>query len=213
MASLESLSNPLERLNTLPTALQARGAAGDITWDPTLQYYRGDLVISTITGGAYIFTGGASERSAILGGSDPSQVPLLWTRVQGNGPAEVFPIPAPAPIVPVAGPPPSIPLPAGATLTVPAGSVWSVSIQGTTNQGGAISAADYPSFTFTPNGAGAVAATVDIVPLVGPAAQNWSASAVVVVGTGGTTITPSGTYAGAAATNYAGVIITYTRLI
>lgn len=213
MASLESLSNSLERLNTLPTSITTRPVGGDITWDSGLQYYRNDLALSSLTGGAYIFTGGAQERSSILGGLDPALDPSgLWTRLQANGAVEVKAFDAAAPIVPVAGPPPSIPFPAGATLTASEGSTWSVVIQGTTTQGAAITAADYPSFTFTANGAGAVSATVDVVPLVGPTSQRWSASATVFVGVGGTSIVPSGTYAGAAPTNYAGVRIFYTRV-
>ena len=197
MSALESLSNPLERLATLPTAVQARSnGVGDIIWDPTLQYYRGDLAISSLTGGAYIFTGGASERSAILGGLDPVLAPTLWTRLQGDGLSSVSVFDGAGPFN-SAGGGAAYAFPAGASILAPEGSTWLCVVQGkNTNAGGAVGV-DFSTFTFNANGVGAVDASVS--PMISTALDStFSASATVFVGVGGTTIAFTGVAAGIA---------------
>lgn len=212
MASLESLSNPLERLLVLPTAVQARGAAGDITWDANIQYYRNDIVISPTTGGAYVFTGGVNSRSSIFGGSDPAaDTTGVWTRLQGNGPSELAVFAAAAPIVGAGN---TYTLPAGASLAVGEGQLWSITAQGTVSTAAATVAGEFSTLTFTPNGAGAVASSVAINPIVDTAttATPFAFTTTVLVGTGGTSITASGAYATATVGTLTGLRITYARL-
>jgi hypothetical protein len=197
MSALESLSNPLERLATLPTAVQARSnGVGDITWDATLQYYRGDLAISALTGGAYIFTGGASERSAILGGLDPVLEPTLWTRLQGDGLSSVSVFDGAGPFNNAGGGAAYV-FPAGASILAPEGSTWLCVVQGTNTNAGGAAGVDYATFTFNANGVGAVDASVSpLIPTTSP--STFSASATVFVGIGGTSITFTGVAVGIA---------------
>jgi hypothetical protein len=211
MASLESLSNPLERLTVLPTTMNLRKnpATGLPYWDATIQYFINDVVISPITEGAYICSGGTQDQSAVRGGVDPSAdtTGVWWsTTVQGVSNSAVFT--SAAPIVGAAN---VITLPAGSTLNAPAGSTWLVSLNGSTSCPLAITAADYSTYTFTAAGAGGVGAVLDIQPLVGPTAQRWSSSATLTVGAGGT-ITVAGAYAGQVPTVATGLRITYVRI-
>lgn len=210
MASLESLSNPLERLTVLPTAVNIRkSGAGDITWDAGVQYFQNDLVISTLDGGAYVFTGGASNRTSILGGSDPAAAPTLWTSLATVGIQNTSQITVPSTL----GAANAITLPAGATLTgLPAGSTWLVAVQGSLTTAIATVAADVSTFTFTPNGAGAVTWRTDIAPIANTVSTitDFGQSGFVTVGTGGSTITPTAAYAGAAPTLVG--LISYVRI-
>lgn len=69
--SLTSLENPLERLKTLPNAMNWRGG-----WDTTEQYYLNDVIIAPLNNATYILTG----REALLGGGDPS-LNADWTEL------------------------------------------------------------------------------------------------------------------------------------
>lgn len=64
------LSNPFNRLATLPQAVNWRGA-----WSPAIVYFRNDIVISPLNFGSYIniFPG-----TTIRGGGDPSTNPVSW---------------------------------------------------------------------------------------------------------------------------------------
>jgi len=75
------LSSPLNRLNALPTAVNWRNEA----WSPTELYYRNDIVISELTGGAYI---NISPSATLRGGGEPSTNPTEWY-VFGEGAAGV----------------------------------------------------------------------------------------------------------------------------
>lgn len=212
MSALESLSNPLERLQTLPTAVQARGAAGDITWDAGLQYYRGDLAISGITGGAYIFTGGAQERSAILGGVDPAlELTGLWTRLAANGVSSVSVFDGAGPFAAALNGG-AYTFPAGASILAPEGSTWMCVVQGTNTTAAAKAITDFSLFTFNANGVGAVDATVAPV-MSGTTISSFSATATVFVGVGGSSITFTGqTGPASVAQSISGLRITYIRL-
>lgn len=72
MATLESLTNPLERLQILPDGMNWRGL-----WNNTTQFYQNDVVLSPITTAPYLLTG----RIALAGGADPSTVPADWTEL------------------------------------------------------------------------------------------------------------------------------------
>jgi len=210
MASLESLSNPLERLTVLPTAVNVRkSGAGSILWNANVQYFVNDLAISTVDGGAYVFTGGASDRVSILGGSDPAAAPTLWTKLATTGIRNQTQITVPSTL----GAANAITLPAGATLTgLPAGSTWLCAVQGNLTTAIATVAADVTTFTFTPNGAGAVTWRTDIAPIANTVSTitDFGQSGFVTVGTGGSTITPTAAYAGAAPTLVG--LITYVRV-
>jgi hypothetical protein len=209
MASLESLSNPLERTAVLPTAMNARkSGAGDLTWDANVQYFVNDVVLSTLDGGAYVFTGGATDRTAILGGADPAADPTLWTSLAPIGIQNSSIVAVPAQL----GAAGVITLPAGATLPVPAGASVLCIAQGQLVTAAATVVGDRSSFIFTANGAGAVSSTTQVVPLVDTISDTtrFTISAVVTAGTGGTSVVGTATYIGNAPT-FTGRI-TYIRL-
>lgn len=200
MASLESLANPLERIAVLPDAMNFRKnpQTGLPYWDATIQYFINDVVISPITEGAYICSGGASNQTAVLGGSDPSAdtTGVWWsTSVQGVSNA--------ASLTPTY----TSPVGVGAytvtngTLAAPAGSSWLVTVQcvaATPNPPAPLAFSDIVTFTATPNGgAGAVTATINLNPNIGAASTvDWSGSGFVTVGAGGTQIVLGGSCAG-----------------
>jgi len=74
------LSTPLNRLNTLPTAVNWRGG-----WSPTEVYYRNDIAVSPITSGSYV---NISPSTTILDGGDPSINMTAWA-IFGQGAAGV----------------------------------------------------------------------------------------------------------------------------
>jgi hypothetical protein len=204
MASLESLSNPLERLGVLPTAMCARFIGTSLVWSAAVQYFKNDVVVSGVDGGAYV-----CEVTSVLGGSDPSAAPASWTRLAPTGIRNTTQIAVPSTL----GAANSITLPAGATLTgLPAGSTWLVNVQGSLTTAIATLAADVTTFTFTPNGAGALVWRTEVAPIANTTSliTDFGQSGVVVVGTGGSTITPTATYTGAAPT-LVGTIV-YTRV-
>lgn len=210
MSAIESLSNPLERLAVLPTAVNARPSApADITWDSAIQYFKNDLVISPLTGGAYVFTGGANDLTAIRGGSDPASS-ADWTRLQGNGASEVSIYDFAADITSST----AYTLPAGATLTgLPAGSTWNVIFDGQTTTSAPAVANDQSTWIFTAGGgAGANSVAFTSIASVGASLVNFGFSGVVTVGAGGGSITPTASANGAAQTLKAGSRITYVRL-
>lgn len=216
MASLESLSNSLERLNVLQTLASARQSSpGDLLWDAGTQYYLNDIAVSPTDFGAYCFTGGASARTTIRGGTDPAATPLLWTPLskQGVGFNDVEEFTSVAPIVGAAG---AFTLPAGASLAgAAAGEAWLVTIQGVIQTPLVqVAATDKVQFTLTGAGAGGTVQALDIQPNVGVVANDFSATAVINVGTGGTAIALQGAYnvAGQVPTLNTGLRVTYVRL-
>jgi hypothetical protein len=64
------LSDPLDRLDALPTAINWRGE-----WDPDILYYRNDIAVSPITKGSYI---NVTPATTISGGGDPSLNAVAW---------------------------------------------------------------------------------------------------------------------------------------
>jgi hypothetical protein len=64
--ALSSLDNPLERLASLPNAMNWRGA-----WAATEQYYLNDVVVSPVNLASYILNG----KTALLNGGDPTTNP------------------------------------------------------------------------------------------------------------------------------------------
>ena len=66
--SLNSLDNPLERLQVLPNAMNWRGV-----WNNTTQYYRNDVVLDSTDTATYI-----ALNISTLGGAAPSLAPSDW---------------------------------------------------------------------------------------------------------------------------------------
>ena len=194
MASLESLSNPLERTGVLPQGMNANSdpATGSLEWDVARQYFKNDVATSAIDGGAYIYSG---TTTTYRGGTDPSTDANNWTKTFPNGVsfydglastftndgAGGFTYGAPATNV----------------FLAPAGSEWLCVVQGTWTCGAPTTDAEIVSLVITGNGVGGTAQTIDCEPRIGSATTRFGVSAVVKVGTGGTNITLTGTYAGA----------------
>jgi hypothetical protein len=61
--SQNTIENPLDRLQLLPDAMNWKGA-----WNNNDQYFRNDVVISSLNNSSYILVG----RTALVGGGDPS---------------------------------------------------------------------------------------------------------------------------------------------
>lgn len=205
MASLESLSNPLERLTVLPTTMNARFIGTSLAWNSAVQYFKNDIVVSGVDGGAYVL-----EITALKGGSDPS-ASASWTKLAPTGIQNSQSIAVPSTVGTTS--PNVIALPVGATLTgLPAGSRWLVTCQGSVTTPTATAAADVTTFTFTPNGAGASTFRFEPTPVANTTSlvTDFGQSGVVVVGTGGSTITPTATFTGATPTLIG--TITYTRI-
>jgi hypothetical protein len=227
MASLESLSNPLESLSSLPSAanLRQRDSATGPTpvWSATQQYYTNDVVISAANGFAYVYTGdapatlvsGDRPKAGIYGGADPSlDTTGGWVSVAGSAPLGVY---GWEPIVPTIGASAGnvfvFTAPTNVLSNVPAGSQWAVSVCGTFTAPGPLVAADSGTITLTPQTGTAL--TWDIIPKVDTVATatRWSASGTLTVGGAvPQTITLSGTYAAAVLTPTA-LIVTLIRLV
>jgi hypothetical protein len=210
MASLESLSNPLERLVILNTTMSFRTqATGDTVWDVLQQYYLNDVVFSSVDGGAYIWLGGPDFRTTVRGGDDPSVAGSGWAALSAEYVTQS------SVIQPTVGTPAAnvIPLTTNA-VTVPDGSWWQVSVQATCTASQALVAGDVVTFTLTASGTGASSKSWDVVPIVDAAtvSTDWGAAGLVIAGTGGTTgqtLTLTATYAQAlqTPTNVAVVLI------
>jgi hypothetical protein len=182
--------------------MSARFIGTSLVWSSAVQYYKNDVVISSVDGGAYV-----CDITATLGGADPSADPVAWTRLAPTGIRNTTIVPVPS----VLGATNTITLPAGATLTAPAGSTWRCSVQGSLTTSVASVAADVTTFTFTPSGSGALVWRTDIAPIVNTSTTtDFGQSGIVTVGTGGTNIVPTATYTGAAPT-LVGTIV-YTRI-
>jgi hypothetical protein len=213
MASLESLSNPLERTGVLPQSvnLNINPLTGDATWDVARQYFQNDMVISGIDGGAYVLN---STSTTFLGGVDPSlDGTTNWQKTFPNGVSyfdSIVPTFATGGagstyVVTAVGPTPN-------KYLAPAGSVWQITWQGTaTSAGPALAATDVLTLGFTADGAGAVSQSVNIAPFVGAQATSFGGACVVEVGTGGTGIVVSGAYPAANAQTLVGRL-TFVRV-
>lgn len=237
MASLESLSNPLEALNVQPSALNLRqrdSATGPTPlWNATVQYYTNDVVLSPINGGAYVYTGnsaalisGDRPKSGVLGGPDPAlDATGGWQSLAGGAASGIFGWEAISPTFaaqPVG--PGNFTVTAGGSLTVPSGSSWlaiasgtftTVAVGGPPPVSPALTAPDSATLTLT-GSAGGTTLTLDVVPNANGAATatRWSGSGVVSVGAGAApfTITVAGSCAGPSGIQPSAVNVTLIRL-
>jgi hypothetical protein len=204
---LDSLQNPLSRVNVLRDGVNLVKSPldGTTTWGSLRQYYINDLVTSSINGGAYVMSGGLSGSTCVRGGDDPSIYTVdvsggVWTSLSQVGPSNFAlfnSTSAPAPTVTAGGA--GVYTVANASLTnLAPDSVWLVSWQGTATSAGVSVAADVATWTFTPSGAGALPASVTVLPRVDAGSTSWSfsVSAIVVCGAGTPSIVVTGAYAG-----------------
>jgi len=190
--ALDPLKNPLERFTSLPTSVSLRKNPADNSpfWDPTIQYYANDLVLSAVDGGAHVMSGIgntlAESETVVRGGDDPSVAGGNWIslvpdgvgRANWNAGTTPFTMtPAAANVITVAG---------GALVrsAVPAGlsEVWAVQLNFTAGQsavGGFVSG-DAITATFTPTVAGTAVGVV-CIPRFSSATSGLSASAVVTL--------------------------------
>jgi hypothetical protein len=194
--TLQSLLNPLDMQDALPTSMSLRKdlVAGSTYWSETTQYYANDVVFSPLNDGAYVMWGGAGGASAWRGGDDPSLNPDFWLALTSYGTQTAgTPLTAitPATVTPVAS-----------VYTFTAGAVSpdfydgvyvTVTVQGTMTGSGAagvMAATDYAAFTATASGTGGGVASVWTVPATGATGpQPFSVSWTVQCGTSTTPAT------------------------
>jgi len=208
---LESLASPLERLSVLPTsvALRVNPLTNSPVWSVSVQYYKNDLVISGIDGGAWIMTGGAADQSVVRGGLDPAVSPTdIWQKLAPDGApsyeqlATTFAV-APAGVITVTN---------GVLADVPAGSVWEGTLSFASTYGAPIAVTDVITFTATSNGTGGTTDIEDVVPLATGAAVSqrgscsFRVSAGTVVAPATISVTLPAAYAGAQPTALTGSI-------
>lgn len=196
MASLESLKDPLLRLGVLGTAgsqsssFRRNEVNNADVWDPTKQYYLNDVAFSAIDGGAYVMeggttVGGAAPITAVLGGDDPaddwvSNAPNKWVPLAPYGPRVVARVNQSATVA--AGPAAAwtfancaLNQSALGANTPVAATNYMAQIQFTlTRSAGVLAATDWNTITFTPNGTGAVARSVTVVPIADTVAPAFS---------------------------------------
>lgn len=198
---LESLQNPLERLQVLPTSVSLRLNPLDNSpvWDVSIQYFRNDVVISGVNGGAYVFTGGLFDAGppvvdplwTLRGGVDPAlDTNGYWQKLTQTGQESAF-IASPAPTFTItAGPPQTIAVSgSGSLLDVASKSNWEAILHYTVTYAAPIVASDLLKFTVAGNGTNGESKEVDVVPLVGATVQ--SGSAVWRVYAGETPVVPA----------------------
>lgn len=220
--SLESLRNPLERLSVLPTttALRTDAVTNSAVWDATTQYFKNDIVISGIDGGAYVYTGGEVTQISptgpagfVYGGSDPAESDA-WVKFTETLGATTFTSVAPVPTFSLAAN--VITVTGGVIGDVYADSTYMVTLSYTINSTavGGLTATQINTFQVASNGTGGTTAIVDVVPLVGAATQRGTATFVVQSGTSTGTInlTLTGSYAGTAVTSMTASSLIAVRL-
>lgn len=193
---LESLQNPLERLSVLPTttALRTNPLTNSPVWDASVQYFKNDIVISSLNGGAYVMWGGTLDLSSIRGpavGGDPSLDPDgVWQKLTQTGQESYVPagglafaLPAPLPVPPAAC---AWTITNGTLADVPAGSEWMAVLQYDITYAAPMAATEYTTFTVDSDGVGIGAQNLVVPPFVGQTQQTGSLTFVVGAGTGPT---------------------------
>ena len=196
MASLESLANPLERTGVLPQAMNANSnpLTGSLEWDVARQYFKNDVAISAINGGAYIYSGPTTTH---LGGSDPSADAVNWTKTFTNGVSSWDSLAST--LTNNGGGGFTYGTPATNVFTTEESTLWLCTVQGTFTQVSAppVPLTDAEIISLTLTGQNGTAQTIDIEPRIGSTSSRFGVSAVVGVGPAGTNITITGAYAGA----------------
>jgi len=196
MASLESLANPVSRLAVLPDAMNVNKdpTTNSPYWGVDSQYYANDVVLSPTNGGAYLMVGGAEGPGghllSVRGAVDPAlDVDGVWVRLSQSSwegaPATplAFAVGATASAV--------VAVTAGAAYPAVGGYTYNVQFQGSVAGAGAMAAADWTTWTFTPTGGG-TAVSVDVLPKVGANSVNFALSVNVTLADAATAVTLSG---------------------
>lgn len=209
MTSLESLTNPSERLQYLPTAMQMRPSdfppSSSYVWSSIIQYYLNDVVISPVDGAAYVYTGGPNQITALLGGSDPS-ASSDWTLLGGAKSTKQ---------IPTGGASASGALTFGNnTLVVPAESKWLVHVHGLATKATPLAASDSITIGITSSGTGGLGENCDnnAVPISGGDTNYQIANSFYVeAGTTSSTLTLTAVTHGSAQ-SFTQVVVAYIRL-
>ena len=189
---LESLQNPLERLSVLPTTMCWRGnpVTNDPTWDVSLQYFRNDVVVSGVNGGAYVFTGGLFSAGppvveplwTIRGGVDPAlDTNGFWSKVTQTG-VETSVSATPTFTLAGAAGAQTVTVGSGSLTDVPAGSQWLVTLSYSATWAGNQAQGDNIVFQIASNGTGGTTDIEDVPPFVGSATKRGSCSFIVSAG-------------------------------
>jgi hypothetical protein len=226
--ALESLSNPLQALASLPYAMNLRSqdaTTNNAEWSATTQYFINDVVRSPLTGGLYVYEawdGAQNLSSAIVSANDPSSVGGQaegWASAQGNGLKTVDQNSAAVTGV-AAGAAGSLGATAGLTLTLlnPIGvaSTWLVKLDynATLTGAGAFAATEWVVWTTTTNGAAPTVRVCNHVFGAGAVGSGSPVSVVVTLPADATTVTVTGVQSATSAVLLftGGVVATYARL-
>jgi hypothetical protein len=187
--ALEALADPLSRLRFLPLAMNFATATEVGVNDPyyatTHQYVKNDVCLSGDDDGAYIFLGGATDKTTTFAGPDPS-ADANWVSLKPSGANSSAAV---VPVVTGAGSPPYA-VASGTLSGLPEGSKWLVNWQCTATKATATDADDAIKWTLTGAGAGGSSASMTQLPVVDAVtpvlANDFSGSVVITVGAAGT---------------------------
>lgn len=209
--ALEALADPLSRVRFLPLAMNfataTEVAVNDPYYAPTHQYVKNDVCLSGVDDGAYVFLGGATDKTATFGGADPS-ADANWVSLK---PAGANSSAAVVPVVTGAGAP-AYAVTSGTLSNLPEGSKWLVNWQCTAASSAtpqvATDANDAIKWTLTAAGVGGSVASMTQLPVVDTiaVANDFSGSVVITVGASGTIALTGSTVT--AATNSSTLAIT-----
>ena len=189
---LESLRNPLERLSVLPQSLNWRvdPTTNDPTWDVGLQYYKYDVVISGVDGGAYVFTGGLYDAgppevfpiTCLLGGVDPAlDTNGYWQKLTQTG-VQTLVTSTPTFALAGAAGAQTVTVTGGGLTGVDAGSVWSGTLTFSAVWSAPQIAGDVITFTAASNGTAGTTDIEDVAPILGSANTRSSVTFLVSAG-------------------------------
>jgi hypothetical protein len=181
--ALEALADPLSRVRFLPLAMNFATATEVGVNDPyyatTHQYVKNDVCLSAVDDGAYVFLGGATDKTATFGGADPS-ADANWVSLK---PAGANTTENREPIVAGAGAP-AYAIVGGSISGLPVGSKWLVNWQCTATKASATLVSDAIKWTISGgilNGTSAELTQLPVVDTVA-VANSFGGSVVVTVG-------------------------------
>lgn len=196
--------NKLSEVSILPTEMKWRG-----DWVATTQYYRNDVVRSTLNGVEYILNG-ADVLYGGLDPADPTNTTTNWGSLGGITNSSV----APTLLNPLGG---NYTVAGGDIAVAPANSRWLIVVQGTKTLVAAglntVADSDLITFTSSSGDAGRVFIYPDVDGAPSTTGQtNFSGSIVVQQGNAAGAITMTAQYFGAASA-YTNTKVTFVRLV
>lgn len=208
--ALEALADPLSRVRFLPLAMNfataTEVAVNDPYYAPTHQYVKNDVCLGA-DDGAYIFLGGAADKTSTFAGPDPS-LDNNWVSLKPSGANSSAAV---VPVVTGAGSP-AYTVTSGTLSNLQEGSKWLVNWQCTAASSAtpqvATDANDAIKWTLTAAGVGGSVASMTQLPVVDTVAvaNDFSGSVVITVGASGTIALTGSTVT--AATNSSTLAIT-----